>query len=187
MFALTKLNYMEENTFSTGASQPKTFMLSIGYGFILGIALILFGLVLYLTDLAENESVSWLRYVVVIAGIVLAQVSFRRRQPDALMPYGKAFTTGFLTALFAAVLTSVYAYIFLKFIDPSTLERAIIIAEERFVKQGLSDVEIDRMMKWVSRFSTPGMSAVGAFLFDTIAGAVISLLTAIFTRKEAKL
>jgi len=165
-------------------NKPSTFTITLGYGVLIALALIVFALITYLVG--ANDS-PWLVIVVgilIVGGIILAQINFRNKYLGGFMEYGKAFTIGFLTVLFLSILYAVYAYIFAKYIDPGAIEEQLAKAEQNMVSQGKSEEEIELGMKYASMFATPGLSAVGAFIMYTLFGTVVSLITSIFTKRE---
>jgi hypothetical protein len=165
-------------------NKPSTFTITLGYGVIVALALIVFSLVIYLINLEIPVLVMLLSIAILLAGIVFAQINFRNKYLGGYIEYGKAFTVGFLTTLFLAVIYALYSYVFYKYIDPGAMEEAMAKAEQQFVDRGMSDAEIDQSMKIAEMFAKPGMSTIMAFLSNLFFGAVISLIAAIFTKKE---
>jgi hypothetical protein len=165
-------------------NKPSPFVASMGYGLILSLAMIVFSLVLFLLDLHMKPGINYVSYLILIAGLLLAQLNFRNKHLGGYITYGKAFNVGMLTSLCVAFIVGFYTYIFFKFIDPGAMELAMTMAEQRMMDQGSSEAEIEQGMNFIQSMQTPGMFTFLAFAGNLLIGMVISLVTAIFVKKE---
>lgn len=175
-----------EEPFNNLEATPRKGMgvVTLGYGVILAIALVVFSLLIFLT-IADKQSVAnYFSYLILLAGIIMAQINYRNKYLNGYIEYGKAFTVGMLTALFASILLAVYTYVFFKYIDPGAMEEIMALSEQKMMERGLSDMEIEQGMEMVKSFQTPGMYTFFALAGNFIVGIVISLVTAIFVKKE---
>ncbi len=165
-------------------NKPSPFVASMGYGLILSLALIAFSLVLFLLGLHMKPGVNYLSYVILIVGLILAQLNYRNKHLGGYITYGKAFTVGLLTSLCVAFIVGFYTFIFFKFIDPGAMEETMAMTEQRMMDQGMSEAEMEQGMKFAEMFQTPGMFTFFAFFGNFVIGIVISLVTSIFVKKE---
>lgn len=168
---------MEENKTSVG-------VIALGYGAMLGVALIIFSLLLYVLDLQQNRFLGYLSFVIILAGVWLVQLNYRKKYMGGYMIYSKAFMVGFLTIIFASILAGIYTFIFFKYIDPNAMAEAKQIAEQSMIKQGMTDQQIDRSMAIMEKFQTPGWFTAWGVLANIIIGTILVLITSIFTKKE---
>jgi hypothetical protein len=164
--------------------KPSIVMVCLGYGVIIALAIIVLSLILFLLNLDQNKPLQFLSYAILIAGIILSQFNFRNKYLNGYIEYGKAFVVGMLTSLFLAIIMGVYTFIFFKYIDPGAMEEVMTQAEQRMMDQGLTDMEIEQGMAVASKFQSVGMMTFFAVFGNFIAGIIISLLTAIFVKKE---
>jgi hypothetical protein len=168
---------MEEKKASIG-------VITLGYGALLGVALIIYGLLMYVLDLQQNRTLSYLSFVILLAGIFLAQLNYRKKYMGGFLPYSQAFLVGLLTALFASILVGIYTFIFFKYIDPNAMAEAKQLAEEGMIKRGMTDQQVDQAMTMMERFQTAGWYTTWAVIANIFIGAILSLITAIFVKKE---
>ncbi len=168
---------MEENKASVG-------IVALGYGALLGIALIIFSLLLYILDLQQNKFLGYISFVIMLAGLWLAQLNYRKKYLGGFMPYSKAFVVGFLMVLFATILSAIYTFIFFKYIDPNAMAEAKQLAEQSMLKRGMTDQQIDQSMAIMAKFQTPMWYAIWGFLASLVIGTILALITSAFTRKE---
>lgn len=93
-------------------NRPSNVKVALNNGIILGAALILFSLLLYIIDVPYTSKASWISYLIIVIGAVLAIKQWRDKYNDGYLSYGGAFSNGFLTLLFAGILASVWTGIF---------------------------------------------------------------------------
>ena len=168
--------------------KKSTFGPALQFGLLTGLFMIVYGLIMYLTGIDRQSYWNIVSYVIFAAGMYWGITSIRDKQLEGVMSYGKAFGIGFWIALFAALLTGIYAYFYLQYIDPSALQNAVSQAEDKILAQNpnISDADLDRALSMVKTFATPAFSSVSAFVSNTIAGTIFSLIIAIFAKREDK-
>ena len=164
-------------------NKPSTVVVSLGYGVIIALAVIVFSLILFLLNLTES-GLKYISYVILLAGIFLAQLNFRNKYLGGYIEYGKAFTVGMLTSLFLALIMGIYTFIFVKYIDPGAMEEGMALAEQKMMNKGMSDAEIEQGMAIARKFSGVGLATFFVVLGYFVIGMIISLITAIFVKKE---
>ena len=111
--------------------KPNTLLICLGYGVIIALAGIVFSLILFVTGADETQS--WMQnltYIITLAGILWAQYNYRNKYNNGFITYGEAFKIGLLTVLFLSVITSIYTFIFFKFIDPGAMNEIMLKAEQ---------------------------------------------------------
>jgi hypothetical protein len=157
---------------------------SLTYGLFLGIALVIVSVVFYATGNTFERSAQYVSYGIMIAGIVIAQLQFRKSQGN-VMTYGQALGIGVLTMLFASIITGFFSYLLYAIIDPSLQEQLRLSIEEQIVKQGrVPEDQIDKAVEMASKFQKPGMMFIMGIFGGTFIGLIISLLTSIFTQRK---
>jgi len=156
---------------------------SLTSGLYLGIVLILVSVVLYVAGLTFETWVQYISYPILIAGAAYAQISYRKSLGGE-MTYGQALGVGVMSIIFASVLSSIYAYILYTVIDPSLLEQIRLMTEQKIIEQGVPDEQLDTAMNIAMKFQTPAAIAIMGIFGGALIGLIISLITAIFTKKN---
>lgn len=155
------------------------------FGLITAAIVIVLDLVFYVIDLPRESYVRFIAYLVYIGGIIWAAKSYRDIHSGGFISFGKSFSVGFMTALFAAFIVSIYTFVFVKFIDPSIITVAIEATENSLLENpDLSDDQIENIIEMSTRFMTPTMMAVMAFIWTTVVMTIVSLIASIFIKKE---
>jgi len=170
---------MEENNKSV-------IMPSLMYGVYLGLTLIVYSLLLFLLDVDSESWLKWISYVIMAAGIFWAMISIRDKQLGGFMSYGKAFGSGFWTVLFASVLTAIFTYFYVIYIDTGMIDEILLKAEESMLEgnPNMSDEQLDQALAMTEKFTSPVMISVWAFIANVIFGTILSLIIAIFAKRE---
>jgi len=157
---------------------------SLTYGLYLGLALVLVSAVFYVTGNTFAKSASWVTYAVMTIGIALAQFNYRKLLGDE-MNYGQAVGLGLLTMIFAAFITGFFTYLLYTVIDPSLQDQMRLFIEEQLVKQGnVPEGQIDMAIEMTARLQKPAIMFVLNIFNAAFVGLLISLITAIFTKKK---
>jgi ABC-type phosphate/phosphonate transport system permease subunit len=159
---------------------------SLNFGLIAGVIVIIFQLIIYLLDLKNPEDYKWINiipYLVIIGGMIWANLTFRDVHNNGLSTYGECFKTAFFTGLFASILVSVYVFV-LGSLDDSIMKEALSKAEESMYEQNLTDAQIDQAMKVSRFFVKPIISALSTLIVNVIVSAILSLVISLFTKRE---
>jgi hypothetical protein len=154
---------------------------ALKFGVLAGIVGCVYSFILYLAGQSTNNALAYLGFIILIAGVFLAQRAQGQEQPDTA-GYGKMLLVGIVTVLVAAVIVTVYSYINLSFIDTEIVEHARDEAAASMAQQGRSQEEIDQFLSLP--ILTPAVMSIMGLVFYTIFGVVISLITAAITKKK---
>lgn len=157
-------------------------------GIFLGIALIFFSLILYILDVEREHWLQYLSFVIMFVGVFMAQKNWRDKFNEGFLSYSKAFSNGFLTILFSAILTALYTFAFFELIAPGEIQTMLEAAEENIYDQNpnISDAEFETAMKWTAMMIKPWVLALWGILASVFAGLIISAITSIFIKNEPK-
>ncbi len=160
------------------------FKSSLTSGIYIGIVLILVSVVLYVAGLTFETWAQYVTWPILILGAIYAQINYKKSLGGE-MTYGQALGAGVLALIFASVLSSIYAYLLYTVIDPSLVDQIRIVTEQRLVEQGnIPEEQLDQVIEMSMRFQKPGIMAIMGIVGGALIGLVISLITAIFTKKN---
>ncbi len=166
---------------------------SLNYGLIVGVLLILWSLIMHIFDINRESYISFISYLILLGGIIWGSKIYRDHYSGGFITYGKSFSVGFLVGLFGSILASIFLFIFLKYIDPATfaeiLENTLNKSELNILESNpdISDQGLEQALSMVEKFTTQFTIAAGVFIMNVIVSVVFSLITSIFIKKEEKL
>ena len=153
-------------------------------GIILGLALIIYSVLLYVLDLNLNKYLGWVSYIIMIAIIIYATNAYRKNTLNGNMSYGQALGLATIIIVFGALLSSIYEYIFITIIDPGYMDKVLAAAEEQLLQQGLSDDQIEMGLSVQRKMMQPFVVSILNFFGTVFIGFIISLITSAFLKKE---
>ncbi len=169
---------MEENKSAFGPS--------IMSGIYLGIALIVYSLVMFLIEIDRESPIMYVSYVILAIGLFWAIISFRDKHNGGFIDYKGAFSAGFFTGLFASILTGIFMFVYAQYIDPGLVDEILLNAEEQMLEQNpnMSDEQIDQALSITESMTSPVMMMVWGFVGNLIVSTILSLIIAIFAKRE---
>jgi hypothetical protein len=172
---------MEPNVTTTPAITTRT--VGIRYGIIGGLISIAYFLILTTAGVDMSQGVGrWAGLLITIVIVFLAH-KYYKDNGDGFMTFGQGTGIGFWIGLVSAVISSIFTYIYAKFIDPTFIttmrEKAIADMEAK----GQSQEQIDMAMKFVDMFMSAESIFIMGLIFGVLITVVIALVIAIFTQK----
>ncbi|MCL3780508.1 DUF4199 domain-containing protein [Prolixibacteraceae bacterium JC049] len=154
------------------------------HGLMLGGGFVIVNIVFWLTDRPFAGGQEYVNYFLYIGLIYLGTVSFRKTEPGGYIKYGKALAYGALTSFFGAVIFAFWLFVLYKFIDSDLLQQRIEFTQDALLNQGMSDDMVEQQSKVMEMFMGPGIMAFGELFGKTLMGFILSLIVAIFTKKN---
>lgn len=171
---------MEENTESQLVT---TRSVGIRYGLIFGTISILYFLIFVMADLDMTQGFGrWGTTIIAIVVVFLAH-KFFKDNGDGFMSYGQGIGIGFWTGLTASVVSSIFTYIYIKFIDDGFISKIREKAIEDMQAQGQSDEQIEMAMKFVEMFTNAEAMLFFGLFIGMLTLVIIALIVTIFTQK----
>jgi hypothetical protein len=172
---------MEENR------KPSLIKSTVNYGAMLGLALVIYSLLLWMFDETFNQSLGYVSFGITIVGIILATRAYRDQELGGYISYGQALGVGTLTVLFSGIITTLFTWLLYNVIDTGLAERNLIFLEEAYYAAGMSDDQIDTALIMAKRFANPLVMAVMGIFGSVFFGFIFSLVTSAFLKKEGNL
>lgn len=157
---------------------------NINNGLILGLIGIIYTLGMYFFDLTFNRTQGYVFLLVLIISLFYLVKSYRNNFLHGYIDYGRAVGAGVVIFLYYAVITAVFAYILYKFIDKGLIDKSLAYSEELMQKRGMPQEAIDAGMRIQRKYMKPEIIVITSVLGSMITGTIMSLIVAIFVRKE---
>jgi hypothetical protein len=153
-------------------------------GIIMGLAGVVYSLVMYFVDLSLNKTQGYVFLVILAVLLFLFLKAYRDNYLHGYITYGQSFGAGMVLFLYYSLITAVFAYILYKFIDPGLIDKQLAMTEELMVKRGAPQAAIDSGMNFQKKLMKPEIMAPFSIISTMIGGLIISLIVSIFVRKE---
>ena len=153
-------------------------------GLILGLAGIVYSLVIYFLDLSFNKAQGLVFVLIQLILLFFLLKSYRDNYLHGQITYGQSFGAGVIICLYYAVIMTLFTYILYTVIDTGLLSKQLAFTEEAMMKKGTPQASIDAAMAIQSKIMKPAIIAPLSIFGNMLWGVIISLLVSIFIRKE---
>ncbi len=152
----------------------------VRYGLLTGLVNVIFSFALFATNL-DQSPVRWMSLVILVGGMVLAHRQFKQ-QNGGFMAYGEGLATGVVLSGVSGIISTLFTYVYMTFIDPEYMTRMMEKARAEMERKGnMSDAQIEQATAMVQKFSTGGwlllFGVAGALLFGLLIALVVSAVT----------
>ncbi|MCB0658171.1 MAG: DUF4199 domain-containing protein [Saprospiraceae bacterium] len=163
---------------------------AIRYGLYTGLVLVAISLLMYLLGMSDPTKTGqrWISLVITVlitaGGMVLANRYHRDEELGGVMNFGRGFGVSMLVGVAASLVSAIYSYLFLKFIDPTVMDKAMEMQRQQMEGRGMTDEQIEQASKMMDMFSTPGFASLSAFISSIIFALIISLVVAAIMQRR---
>lgn len=169
---------------------------ALNHGIIFGIVLIIIQVLMWMFNfipvgIGKSLLMLLITLIFYVVAIYLFIKNYRDKNMGGSIPYGQAFLYGLAVFMIASVLGAIFNFIFLSFIDPEYTKRVMQTTadwtEEFMRSKGAAEDQIIKSVERISskKIPTPLGSSLKSLIGSAIFGAIISLISAGFGKKEA--
>ncbi len=154
-------------------------------GMILGLAGVVFTLVLWFLDLTFSRGASYLFLLIAIFLLYYFIKSYRDNYLHGMITYGQSVGAGMIIFVYQSIIAAVFGYLLYTVIDPELAGKSLAFVEEQMRAKGkIPEDMIETSLEMQKKFMTPGIIAIFSIFGNLLFGIVASLIVSIFTRKE---
>jgi hypothetical protein len=153
-------------------------------GLILAMIGIVYTLVMYFLDLIINKTQGYVFLLILVVSLFILVKSYRDNYLRGYITYGQAVGAGVVIFLYYAILTAIFTYILFAIIDPGLIDKQLAAAEELMAKRGLPQEAVDAGLKIQKKMMKPEIMAPISIFGNMLYGVIMSLIVAIFVKKE---
>jgi hypothetical protein len=161
--------------------EPKKVTHLMAGGILAGV-LILYSVILIVTDQLANQSLTWISYVFMI-GLLIYFIREFGKANENNKTFGELFSFGFKASAFATIILLAFQVIF-NLLFPETQERIMEISREKMAEDPrVTDEQIEMALSFTKKFYLVFLIA-GTIFSTLIFGAIGSLIGAAVTKKN---
>jgi membrane glycosyltransferase len=161
---------------------PSITKIATKYGLIQGVVSFAVNTGSTLAGIKSNWVAVVFHAALLIVLMVLAHREFKRTH-GGIMTYPEGLGSGTLLSIVAAVVASVLAYVYLKYINAGPLAAAIQAQQAALEQQGIRGAQAHQAMQIIGAIMTPVGVAVLSLLVAVIVGFIVALIVSIFTQR----
>jgi len=153
-------------------------------GVILGMAGVIYSLLMYFLDLTFNETQGYIFMVIQVALLAYLLKSYRDNYCFGNITYGQSVGAGVIISLYAAIISAVFLYLLYAVIDPGLVDKQLALVEETIMARGLPQAAVDKAMAIQRKLLKPEIMAPISIFGNMFWGLIISLIVSVFIKKE---
>jgi hypothetical protein len=153
-------------------------------GLILGLIGVVYTLVIYFLDLTFNKVQGYVFLLILIVTLFYLVKSYRDNYLHGYITYGQAVGAGVVIFLYYSLIIAVFTYLLYAVIDTGLIAKQLAFAEELYEKRGMPQEAMDAALKIQKKFIKPEIIAPMSIFSNMITGVIMSLIDAIFIKKE---
>jgi hypothetical protein len=153
-------------------------------GVILALVSVVYTLFLYFFDLLFNQTLGYVFILVQIILVFLLVKSYRDSILHGYITYGQAVGAGVVISVYSAVVMALFSYVLYTVIDPGLTAKKLAFLEEMMLNKGLPQETVDTAMTMQQKLQTPLISSILGIFSGVFGGTILSLIIAIFLKKE---
>ncbi|MDO9339372.1 MAG: DUF4199 domain-containing protein [Bacteroidales bacterium] len=154
-------------------------------GLILGLAGIVYTLVIYFLDLTFNKSLGYIFLLLTVFLLYYFIRSYRNNYMNGYITYGQSVGAGVIIFLYYSIISGIFMYILYTVIDTGLTNKMLAIVEETMVKSGkVPEGSLDTVMAFQKKILRPEIMVPMTIISNIFFGTIISLIVSIFIRKE---
>jgi drug/metabolite transporter (DMT)-like permease len=133
--------------------------------------------------MANNKSLGNISFILLVVGILLSVRHYRDHVNEGFIDFGKAFTAGLLTCIFAGVIGAIYSYFQFKYMSPHLIDELLAMTQDKLITKGLTDAQIEMQSALIEKIMTPLFLSISYVFSMAFWGGLLSLLIAAVMKK----
>lgn len=155
---------------------PSIWPIALKYGALTGVLFILYTLFTYISGNFGNFVINLLlSLAIATVGIVLAMREYKQ-QNFGYMTYGKGLGIGIVVMVIASIISGIFSYIYIAFIDPSIVDKMIEASIAQMAGFGLDEEMLDEQRDQMAEGFTPLKQLINAVVGGLFSGLILSLI-----------
>jgi hypothetical protein len=161
----------------------KSFM--VNNGVVLGVASVIYSLVIYATGnhLEPHWSGSIITGAIFIGAIFFGIKQYKTAN-GGFLTWGQGVKIGVGIAVLGGVIVVIYNYIFMNFIEPDFMSQMMEVQNQVLLDQGMTEEQIEAANEMSQAFQSPGILAAIGIISYAIGGFIVSAITAAIMKKS---
>jgi len=157
---------------------------SMNHGLVVGLVLIVFAFLISIMNTGSGGILRLLHWAVIIGAVYYSTKTWRDNYNEGYLSYREALGFGFRTMFFASIIYGFYSMLYMSWINPESVDEALMAIEESYYQLGVDDNMIEQYMAMAKKLQTPVWQMFTTVLGTTFSGFIISLIVALFVRKD---
>jgi MFS family permease len=166
-------------------NQANSKSLIINYGIYLGVATVLISLITYALGmhLDPHWSISLVSGILLI-GLIVFGIKKYKELNNGFLTWGQGVKIGVGIAIVAALIGTIYNYLFMTFIEPDFINQAMEVSNQKLLEQGQTQEQIEAINEMSSAFQSPFLIAALSIIGSAVVGFIVAAIAAAIMKKS---
>lgn len=163
----------------------KTSSYALKFGGLLGLISVVFGFMLFLTDLHVQGGIPVMiaSILFMLTAILLGLRAFKKDN-NGYMSVGQALKVGVGICLIGGIIGMLFQLLLLYVLDPEMLTKQLEIAKSDMLDRGLTMEQANAQIDMAKKMSNPGIQAAFGLIGSVFFGFVLTLIPALVMKKN---
>ncbi len=153
--------------------------IALNYGIIWGLLTIVLSVISYVTD-TYLERPWWLTVagIAIMVGVIVYGLKAYKFENEGFLSVSESLKVGLAISLIAAIIGTIYNYIFMTVIEPEFVTQSLDLAREQMVSQNpdMTQEQMDMAMGISEKMMTPMIMSAMGIIFTLFLGFITSLI-----------
>lgn len=159
--------------------------IALNYGVIWGLLSIVLSVIAYVTN-TYLERPMWLTIagIAIMVGIIVYGLKAFKLENEGFLSVSESLKVGLAISLIAAIIGTIYNYIFMTVIEPDFVTQSLDIAREQMVTQNpdMTQEQMDMAMGISEKMMTPLVMSAMGIIMTLFLGFIVSLISGLIMK-----
>ena len=160
---------------------------ALNYGGLLGVVSILISVIAYVMNV-HLERPWWLSVLSIAAMILFIVYGLKafKMGNDGFLSLGEAIKVGLAISLIAGIISVLYNYIFMSFIEPEFVNQMMDMTQQKMMEDNpnMPQEQMDMAMSFTRKMMSPGIMFAIGIIFSLFLGFIISLISGVVMKEN---
>ena len=161
--------------------------IALNFGVLLALLSIALQVISFVLD-AHIDRPLWLTVLqlAISIGVLVYGIKAYKTENAGFLTIGQALKTGVAISLVAGIITVIFNYIFINYIDPDFIQKTLDFSRETMINDypNLSEEQIDSSLEISKKLMSPTIMSGIAILSTLFFGFIISLVAGLIMKKN---
>jgi Protein of unknown function (DUF4199) len=161
--------------------------IALNYGLILGLSSVLISVVVYVMG-QHLERPLWasLLGLVIMAAVIVYGLKAFKYDNEGFLSVGEAIKVGLAISLIAGIISALYNFVFISFIEPDFVNQMLEISREKMIESNpsMTEEQMEMGLSISRKMMSPGIMSAMAIVFTLFLGFIFSLVSGLIMKQN---
>lgn len=161
--------------------------IALNFGVLLALLSIVLQVISFVLD-AHIDRPWWLTVLqlAISIGVLVYGIKAFKNENEGFLTIGQALKTGLAISLVAGIISVIFNYIFINYIDPDFIQKTLDFSREQMITDfpNMTPEQIENSLEISAKFMSPAIMSAVAILATLFFGFIISLVAGMILKKN---